>query len=100
MFTMVRSIVRNLSHPPATRLYPMVKRPPLMITRCQPNIDPAACAYCTVCAKRCPSGALTVTRKPQPSWTLDPFKCISCGYCAESCPKKCLTVDQQHVVCR
>ena len=51
-----------------------------------------ACVYCTLCAKKCPQGAITVDRAAR-TWALDAEKCIGCGLCAASCPKKCLTLQ-------
>ena len=47
--------------------------------------------YCTLCAKKCPQGAITVDRAAK-TWALDAEKCVGCGLCAASCPKKCLTL--------
>ena len=54
-----------------------------------PVTDPAKCVYCTLCAKKCPAGALTVDRKEK-IWKLDEDKCIGCGTCHEVCPKKAI----------
>ncbi len=53
-----------------------------------PVNDPNRCVYCTLCAKKCPAGAITVDRKEK-IWKLDEDKCIGCGTCHEVCPKKC-----------
>ena len=56
-----------------------------------PVNDPNKCVYCTLCAKKCPAGALTVDRKEK-VWKLDEDKCLACGTCAEVCPKKCIVM--------
>ena len=56
-----------------------------------PVSDPAKCVYCTLCAKKCPAGALTVDRKEK-IWKLDEDKCIGCGTCHEVCPKKAIVM--------
>ena len=55
----------------------------------KPVYDPAKCVYCTLCAKKCPAGAITVDRAAK-TWTLDEDKCVSCGTCAEVCPKNAI----------
>ena len=55
----------------------------------KPVNDPSKCVYCTICARKCPAGALEVDR-PNKTWTLDEDKCVACGTCAEVCPKKCI----------
>lgn len=55
----------------------------------KPVYDPAKCVYCTLCAKKCPAGAITVDRAGK-TWTLDEDKCVSCGTCAEVCPKNAI----------
>ena len=55
----------------------------------KPAQDPAKCVYCTLCAKKCPAGALTVDRAAK-TWTLDEDLCVGCGTCAEACPKKAI----------
>ena len=56
-----------------------------------PVNDPAKCVYCTLCAKKCPAGALTVDRKEK-IWKLDEDKCIGCGTCHDVCPKKAIVM--------
>ena len=55
----------------------------------KPVNDPSKCVYCTLCAKKCPAGALEVDRANK-SWSCDYDKCVGCGTCAEACPKKCI----------
>ena len=55
----------------------------------KPVLDEEKCIYCTICAKKCPEGALEVDRKEK-IWKLDEEKCIECGICAGACPKKAL----------
>ena len=57
----------------------------------KPVQDPAKCVYCTICARKCPAGALTVDRAAK-TWALDEDLCVGCGTCAEACPKKAIIV--------
>ena len=55
----------------------------------KPVSDPSKCVYCTICARKCPVGALEVDRANK-TWVLDEDKCVACGTCADACPKKCI----------
>ena len=47
------------------------------------EIDPAKCKGCTMCAKKCPVGAISgELKKPH---AIDQAKCIKCGQCAATC---------------
>lgn len=52
----------------------------------KPVQDPSKCIYCTLCARNCPAGALTVDRKAK-TWVLDEDSCVGCGTCQATCPK-------------
>ena len=47
------------------------------------SIDPEACTGCTICARKCPTGAIIGSKK-HPHIIVEE-KCISCGVCDEVC---------------
>ena len=51
-----------------------------------------SCVYCTLCAKKCPEGAIEVDRAEK-KWAVDDEKCIRCGICVDACPKKSLSIE-------
>ena len=53
--------------------------------------DDSKCVYCTLCAKKCPVGAITVDRAEK-TWEIDRSVCVKCGQCVKNCPKKALTM--------
>lgn len=96
MFDMLSSIFKNLGSKPATRMYPFEKREPIKDSRGHiSGIDIDSCIFCSICAKKCPAGALVVN-KNEKLWEIDQFKCVICGVCTEVCPKKCIIMDAGH----
>lgn len=86
MLNMVKNVITNITHRPATRV---TAREPFADARGRLTIDIENCIFCGMCQRRCPAGALAVDRAAK-DWQLDPFACIICGYCVDACPKKCL----------
>lgn len=93
---MTKTLVKSVFHGPYTVLYPIEKKENFDRTRGHIEINISDCLFCGLCARRCPTGAITVERS-DPKWTIDRFKCIQCNYCCETCPKKCLNMKGQYV---
>ena len=94
-FEMTRLALKwALSKPPTSR-YPFEPRQVIAGSRGQLVFTKDNCIYCTVCAKKCPTHALTVNRAEK-LWTIDRLRCINCGYCVEACPKDSLRLSTDH----
>jgi formate hydrogenlyase subunit 6/NADH:ubiquinone oxidoreductase subunit I len=89
-FSIGKLITRSAVSKPATRLYPVEVRDIFEHTRGRIDIDIDTCVFCNICAKKCPTDAILVTRKEK-TWQIDHLSCILCGHCVEVCPKHCLT---------
>lgn len=95
LVTFAKTELRNLFSKPATRPYPLQPREYAERTRGHIENDINSCIFCTLCAKRCPTGTITVDRNAR-TWAINPYGCIQCGYCVEGCPKKCLSMKQTY----
>ncbi len=96
-FSMSMLALKWALRPPVTSRYPFEPRKLLPNSRGTLRFAKETCAYCTVCAKKCPTGALVVNRAHK-KWAIDRLRCITCGYCIEVCPKNCLSLDDNHAV--
>lgn len=90
-----KTAIGNLFAKPVTRSYPFVPRKYPERTRGQIGIEIEVCIFCGICARKCPTGAITVKRADK-SWAIERFGCIQCGYCVQVCPKNCLIMLQDY----
>jgi NADH:ubiquinone oxidoreductase subunit F (NADH-binding)/(2Fe-2S) ferredoxin len=59
-------------------------------------IDPDKCISCGLCAKNCPTNA--ISQAANKKYIIDPEKCIKCGICFNVCPPKAKAVVLQNSV--
>ncbi|HEY3345503.1 MAG TPA: 4Fe-4S binding protein, partial [Anaerolineaceae bacterium] len=69
------------------------KRCPAKVCRALIHYDiiPEPCTGCTVCARNCPTGAITGERRQV--HVIDPDTCIRCGICMQVCNFNAITVN-------
>ena len=91
-YKITKLVLKSLFSKPATLMYPFVKRDFFVNTRGQVAIKISDCIFCSICAKKCPTGAIEVMRDEK-TWSINRLLCISCGACVEQCPKKCLKLE-------
>jgi ech hydrogenase subunit F len=94
-FSMSKLAFKWLFSPPATSSYPFMPRVELDGSRGQLVFNDENCVYCNVCAKKCPTGALSVLRAEK-TITIDRLACIACGCCVEVCPKNSFEFSTSH----
>ena len=89
IFTLAKMVIQSVFKAPATLMYPFKKREMVAPTRGSIVIEIDKCIYCSLCVKKCPPNALTVSKADR-TWAIDRMMCISCSACVDVCPKKCL----------
>jgi formate hydrogenlyase subunit 6/NADH:ubiquinone oxidoreductase subunit I len=82
-------VMSSLFKKPATLMYPVIPREWQERTRGHIDVTMEDCILCGICAKKCPTQAITVAKDAK-SWTIHRMQCIQCSCCVEACPKKCL----------
>jgi len=94
-FRMAKLVLKWAVRKPATYPYPFAPRQAIALSRGTLVFAKDKCVCCTVCRKKCPTGAIGVNRS-QKKWAIDRLRCISCGYCTEVCPKGALSLSTAH----
>ena len=94
-FRMAKLALKWAVRKPATQRYPFEPRQAIALSRGTLVFAKDKCVCCTVCRKKCPTGAIGVNRS-QKKWAIDRLRCISCGYCTEVCPKGALSLSTAH----
>jgi formate hydrogenlyase subunit 6/NADH:ubiquinone oxidoreductase subunit I len=95
ILSMTKTLIGSVLHGPYTVLYPIKKKEKFERTRGRVGITISDCIYCSMCERRCPTGAIKV-EKAKSSWSIERLKCIQCSYCTEVCPKKCLRMESDY----
>jgi len=92
---MFKTAFRYLFGKTACKMYPKLPATSFETTRGHISFDPSTCILCTLCAKNCPTEALTVNREER-YWRIDRLRCILCGECVERCPKNSITMEKTY----
>ena len=91
MMIFSKTVLKNLFSKPVTTAYPAVPASFKERTRGHIEFDAERCVLCTLCAKRCPVGVITVDRNEK-LWAIDRFGCVQCGNCVNACRKGALSL--------
>lgn len=89
-------VIKSLFKKSACDMYPFKQPKTYDTTRGAVEIDAPRCILCTMCARKCPTGAIEVDRNGR-TWKIDRLKCILCNACVECCPPKCLSMAKAHM---
>jgi formate hydrogenlyase subunit 6/NADH:ubiquinone oxidoreductase subunit I len=90
-----KMVMGSLFKKPATLMYPVIPREWQERTRGHIDVVMEDCILCGICARKCPTKAITVAKDTK-SWAIHRMQCIQCSCCVEVCPKKCLTNENAY----
>lgn len=90
--------LKGLFTKPETIQYPVQTKPAPKGLKGHIVNDVSTCILCSICQKRCPTGAIEVN-KANRVWSINRFRCVQCGSCVRECPKQSLTMDPAYAPC-
>ena len=53
------------------------------------------CIFCGLCAKKCPTNAISMDKNER-TWSIARMQCIQCNACAVACKKDALHMDPHY----
>jgi formate hydrogenlyase subunit 6/NADH:ubiquinone oxidoreductase subunit I len=86
--------LRGLVSRPPTRRYPIEVRDPFPGARGTLEFDLDSCIFCMLCARKCPTGAITCVRDER-YFAIEQLNCIACGICVDVCSKDSLSLSME-----
>ena len=92
LFPFGLTILKNLFSKSATRIE---KREFFPATRGHVVFDADTCIFCSLCARKCPAGAITVDRGEK-TWSILRASCVQCAACVEACNKNSLSMAPEY----
>lgn len=92
IFPFGRTVLKNLFSKQATRLE---KREFFPTTRGHVVFDVDSCIFCTLCARKCPAGAIEVDRNAK-TWSILRASCVQCAACVDACNKNSLSMAPEY----
>ncbi|RLE80341.1 MAG: hypothetical protein DRJ51_00205 [Thermoprotei archaeon] len=84
----LRGVVSYVFKKPVTKQYPLERVEPAPVFRGKMSFNPDLCVGCGMCARDCPTGAITMEFYPHVKRKMPKFYyglCIFCHQCVESC---------------